>query len=160
MAEEIEAVDNYVYILNVRFAGDIYFEKEVADGVEDVRLPSMILQPVVENAVNHGIRNVEWEGHIWLTVKRTEDIVHVTIRDNGQGMTPERIREVMEGKVRAGDSSNDTSGIGIDNVISRLELFFGRKNLLQIESGGPGQGTEVRISIPCGAAAEKNAGQQ
>ena len=66
----------------------------------------------------------------------------------------------MEGKVRAGDSSNDTSGIGIDNVISRLELFFGRKNLLQIESGGPGQGTEVRISIPCGAAAEKNAGQQ
>ena len=160
MAEEIEAVDNYVYILNVRFAGDIHFEKEVADGVEDVRLPSMILQPVVENAVNHGIRNVEWEGHIWLTVKRTEDIVHVTIRDNGQGMTQERIRAVMEGKVRAGDSSNDTSGIGIDNVLSRLELFFGRKNLLQIESGGPGQGTEVRISIPCGAAAEKNAGQQ
>ena len=94
--------------------------------------------------MNHGIRNVEWEGHIWLTVKRTEDIVHVTIRDNGQGMTQERIREVMEGKVRAGDSSNDTSSIGIDNVLSRLELFFGRKNLLQIESGGPGQGTEVR----------------
>ena len=160
MAEEIEAVDNYVYILNVRFAGDIHFEKEVADGVEDVRLPSMILQPVVENAVNHGIRNTEWEGHIRLTVERTEDMVYVTIRDNGQGMTQERIRAVMEGKVRAGDSSNDTSGIGIDNVLSRLELFFGRKNLLQIESGGPGQGTEVRISIPCGAASEKNAGQQ
>ncbi|MDO4320886.1 MAG: histidine kinase [Lachnospiraceae bacterium] len=149
LAEEIEAVDNYVYILNVRFAGDIHFEKEIAAGVEDVQLPSMILQPLVENAVNHGIRGVEWEGYIWLKVKRTESGgLLISIRDNGQGMTQERIREVMEGKVREKKELKDSTGIGMDNVISRLELFFGRKNLLQIYSDGPGKGTEIDILIP------------
>lgn len=148
MAEEIEAVDNYVYILNVRFAGDIHFEKHIDAGVEDVRLPSMILQPIVENAVNHGIRNVEWEGHIWLTVSRGEHDVIISIRDNGQGMTQERIHEVLEGRVRGNENQTDCSGIGMDNVINRLELFFGRKGLLQIYSAGPEQGTQVRIRIP------------
>ena len=62
LEEELEAVDNYIYILNVRFAGDIHFSKKVECDVENVRVPSMILQPVVENAVNHGIRNIDWEG--------------------------------------------------------------------------------------------------
>lgn len=153
LAEEIETVDNYVYILNVRFAGDIHFEKQVAADVGDVRLPSMILQPIVENAVNHGIRNVEWEGHIWLTVTRQKDAVLISIRDNGQGMTQERILEVLERRVRQADSRTDSSGIGMDNVINRLELFFGRKDLLQISSAGPKQGTQVCIRIP---AEEKN----
>ena len=62
LGEELEAVDNYIYILNVRFAGDIHFNKDVDESLENVRVPSMILQPVVENAVNHGIRDIEWEG--------------------------------------------------------------------------------------------------
>lgn len=148
MSEEIEAVDNYVYILNVRFAGDIHFEKVIAPGIEQVRMPSMILQPLVENAVNHGIRNVDWEGHIRLTALRREDGIIVSVRDNGQGMTQERICEVLEGRVREGEGETDSSGIGMDNVISRLELFFGEKHLLQIYSAGPGQGTEVSIRIP------------
>lgn len=127
MAEEIAAVDNYVYILNVRFAGDIHFEKQIAAGVDDVRLPSMILQPMVENAVNHGIRNVEWEGHIWLDVSRDGTDVMISIRDNGQGMTQERICEVLEGRARETGSQSDVSGIGMDNVINRLELFSDRK---------------------------------
>lgn len=147
LAEEIETVDNYVYILNVRFSGDIHYEKEIAPGVEDVRLPSLILQPVVENAVNHGLREVEWEGHIRLAVERGEDALTVSIRDNGQGMTQERIDEVLGGWTRQDDSANST-GIGLNNVISRLELFFERKDLVQIRSGGPGQGTEVRLTIP------------
>ena len=52
--EEIEAVDNYIYILNVRFAGDLCYEKEIDSDVENIRVPSMILQPIVENAVQHG----------------------------------------------------------------------------------------------------------
>lgn len=148
LSEEIEAVDNYVYILNVRFAGDIHFEKSIAPGVEDVRLPSMILQPLVENAVNHGIRNVEWEGYIRLKVECEGRRLRIIVSDNGQGMTGERIREVLEGKVRQPDGQGDSTGIGMDNVINRLELFFGQKNLLQIFSEGPGLGTEVVITIP------------
>ena len=181
LGEEIEAVDNYVYILNVRFAGDIHFEKKIMPGFEDVRLPSMILQPLVENAVNHGIRNVEWEGHICLEVgceyaaepfvqgHEAADVMDaetrqgipdrgaharnmvlvIRVTDNGQGMTQERIREILERRVRRPDGQGDSTGIGMDNVINRLELFFGQKNLLEIYSDGPDQGTEVKITIPC-----------
>lgn len=84
LEEELEAVDNYIYILNVRFAGDIHFSKKVECDVENVRVPSMILQPVVENAVNHGIRNIDWEGHIELSVERWKDHIEISVRDNGQ----------------------------------------------------------------------------
>ena len=155
LAEEIEAVDNYVYILNVRFSGEISFIKEIDSDVDQVEMPSMILQPLVENAVNHGIRDVEWEGCIWLKVSREKDHLSLSVRDNGQGMTQERIREVLEGKLREADQDREVSGIGMDNVIGRLELFFGRKNLLQIHSEGTGRGTEVRITIPLGFREQK-----
>ena len=53
----LEAVDNYIYILNVRFAGDIIYIKEIDEDIENIRIPSMILQPLVENAVQHGIHD-------------------------------------------------------------------------------------------------------
>lgn len=149
LAQEIEAVDNYVYILNVRFSGEIHYIKNIAPCFDDVQLPSMILQPLVENAVNHGIRDVEWDGYIWLTVEPVDDMLVISVRDNGQGMTAERISEVLEGRIRENDGQKDSTGIGMDNVISRMELFFGQKGLLQIYSEGPGTGTEVRLTIPC-----------
>lgn len=159
LAEEIETVDNYVYILNVRFAGDIHFEKEIEAGVEEVRIPSMILQPLVENAVNHGLREADWEGHIWLNIRRREDCISVSVRDNGMGMTEERIQEVLSGWTRK-DEGTDSTGIGLDNVIRRLELFYEKKNLLEIYSEGPGQGTEVRLLIPLQGAAEEGEDRQ
>lgn len=148
LEEELEAVDNYVYILNVRFAGDIHFEKMIDPCIENVELPSMILQPIVENAVNHGIRNVEWEGWIFLTVEQKADCISIRVRDNGEGMTQERIDEVLSGNAGSGKEKQDSTGIGVDNVINRLELFFGEKNLVSIESEGIGKGTEVQIRIP------------
>ena len=56
----------------------------------------------------------------------------ISIRDNGQGMTQERICEVLEGRTNRPDGQKDSTGIGMDNVINRLELFFGQKNLLQM----------------------------
>ena len=148
LEEEIEAVDNYVYILNVRFAGDIHFSKDIDTDVENVVLPSMIIQPLVENAVNHGIRNVEWEGHISLTVKNDGDDLIIAVKDNGMGMTEDRIREILECHVHGNKLETDSTGIGLDNVIHRLELYFDQKDLLEIESAGPGLGTEVRLRIP------------
>ena len=148
LEEELEAVDNYVYILNVRFAGDIHFEKMIDPCIENTELPSMILQPIVENAVNHGIRNVSWEGWIFLRVERMAGCVMISVRDNGEGMTQERIAAVLSGKAGTGEEKKDSTGIGVDNVINRLELFFREKDLLTITSEGPGQGTEVRIRIP------------
>lgn len=148
LLDELKSVDNYVYILNVRFAGEIGYEKNIDPGVDEVQLPSMILQPIVENAVNHGIRDVEWAGHIQLIVQHISEGLVISVKDNGQGMTQERIREILEGRVHENEEQKDSTGIGMDNVINRLELFFGIKGLLQIYSGGIGKGTEVRIMIP------------
>ena len=105
LSEEIEAVENYVYILNVRFAGDIHYTKNIDKRVLDVRVPSMILQPIVENAVNHGIRNIEREGTIHLEVQKDGGNIVISVKDNGKGMSPERIEEVLSGHAETGRNS-------------------------------------------------------
>ena len=85
--EEIGAVDNYIYILNVRFAGDITYIKEVDEGIDNIRIPSMILQPLVENAVQHGIHDCMETGWIRMEIHRNGEMLDVTVRDNGAGMT-------------------------------------------------------------------------
>lgn len=148
LEEELDAVDNYIYILNVRFAGDIHFTKEVDAEVENVRVPSMILQPVVENAVNHGIRDIDWEGYIDLKVCRQEEVLEISICDNGKGMTRPQIEKVLAGQAGTDTEQSDSTGIGMNNVISRLELYYDRKGLMNIYSEGEGKGTEVVIRVP------------
>ena len=148
LGEELEAVDNYIYILNVRFAGEIHFSKDVDESLEDIRVPSMILQPVVENAVNHGIRDIEWEGKIHLTVTGDADYIRISVKDNGKGMTPEQIESVLSGNKEHGNDQSDSTGIGMNNVISRLELYYEEPGLVEINSDGENKGTEVVIYIP------------
>ena len=148
LGEELEAVDNYIYILNVRFAGDIHFSKDVDESLENVRVPSMILQPIVENAVNHGIRDIEWEGKIHLTVTGDADYIRISVKDNGKGMTPEQIEGVLSGNKEYKKEEGDSTGIGMNNVISRLELYYEEKGLVEINSDGVDKGTEVVIYIP------------
>ena len=151
LGEEIEAVDNYIYILNVRFAGDIHYYKEVTPGYEDVVVPTMFLQPLVENAVTHGIHAMEGNGEIHLIVQPEEDGLHVVVKDNGAGMSPEKATEITNGEfvsVEAVDGSSKSTGIGLKNVISRLKLYYGRDDLFGIASEGKGMGTEVHVIIP------------
>lgn len=146
LREELDVVDNYIYILNVRFAGDIHFNKSVDERVLDQKMPSMLLQPIVENAVNHGIRNVEWEGKIHLEVKKDGDYVRIRVADNGRGMTMERIAEVLEGQIK--EKQKNSSGVAMTHVIHRLELYYERKDLLSIHSEGLNKGTEVIVLLP------------
>ncbi|MCI6006019.1 MAG: histidine kinase [Blautia sp.] len=148
LREEVEAVENYIYILNVRFAGDIHYTTDVDESVLECRVPSMILQPIVENAVNHGIRNIEWEGFIQLRIKQMGTDIRISVSDNGKGISEERIGQILSGEIRTEENPGDSTGIGMYNVISRLELYYKQKNLLAIESAGEDQGTEVTITIP------------
>ena len=134
LGEELTAVENYIYILNVRFAGDIHFTKKVDESIMECRVPSMILQPLVENAVNHGIRNIDWEGKILLEITGLEDNILIRVKDNGKGMSEERIREVLDGCMEDTGEQSDSTGVGMNNVISRLELYYDKK-----ESGGDKQ---------------------
>ena len=146
LEEEIRLVDNYIYILNVRFSGEIHFEKDIDRECEKVTVPAMIIQPIVENAVNYGVRDIEWEKLIRLSVYREEGSIEIEVMDNGAGMSRERIEEVMSGK--RGRQEADSNGVGLSNVISRLKLFYGTERVLDIYSEGKDKGCVVRIHIP------------
>lgn len=148
LGEELTAVENYIYILNVRFAGDIHFTKKVDESIMECRVPSMILQPLVENAVNHGIRNIDWEGKILLEITGLEDNILIRVKDNGKGMSEERIREVLDGCMEDTGEQSDSTGVGMNNVISRLELYYDKKNLVEINSPGENMGTEIILTLP------------
>jgi two-component system sensor histidine kinase YesM len=148
LADEIGLVDNYIYILNVRFSGEIHFTKSVNDSLTSVPVPGMILQPIVENSVNYGIRNIEREKKILLEVFGDGDNVCVRVTDNGEGMSQERITEVMNGSAGVNPVMKDSNGVGLKNVMSRLELYYGKKDILRISSEGKDRGTVVDIVIP------------
>ena len=148
LGEEIRLVDNYVYILNVRFAGEIHFEKDVDQSLNRVAVPGMILQPLVENAVNYGIRNIDWEGRIELTVCRKDDSISISVWDNGAGMTSERIDQVLTGSIDEEAATDHSNGVGMRNVIERLNLFFHDQAKMEIFSEGINKGTEVVLTIP------------
>ena len=152
LREEMNLVDNYIYILNVRFSGEIYYEKEIGDSVgeklDEIMLPGMILQPVIENSVNYGIRNIDWQGLITLKVYETDKDICIEINDNGIGISQEKIEQIMTGTLTEHDMSKDSNGIGLDNVINRLKLYCDSDEVFEILSDGENQGTTVFIHLP------------
>ncbi len=152
LAQEIEMVDTYIYILNVRFSGEIHFIKEIEDEeLLRVRIPGMTLQPLVENCVNYGIHNIDREGLITLSVYGVDDYICISVADNGIGMSQELIHDIMDGSYRekkAIDDSHKGNGVGVNNVFERLRLYYNDRNEVEIISGGRDQGTEVVISVP------------
>ncbi len=148
LADEIRLVDNYVYILNVRFSGEILFQKEIDESLLDVRVPSMILQPIVENSVNYGIRGLDREGRIELDVYQEGNSICVSIWDNGNGMEEARIREVLEGDIQSDPATSGSNGVGLRNVMERLQLYYKEGAKLEILSEGKDKGTEILITIP------------
>ncbi|MBO6240939.1 MAG: histidine kinase [Butyrivibrio sp.] len=146
--EEVTLVDNYIHILNVRFSGDIGYEKQIDERLLNYKMPSMILQPIVENAVNHGIREMAGDGKIVLKVYRQDKCICLSVKDNGKGISKENIEKILAGSYVSDENAYDNNGIGMDNVISRLRLFAGREEVMQILSKGEGCGCEVIVSIP------------
>ena len=154
--DEIELVDNYIYILNVRFSGDIHYEKSIEEKVLDAPMPSMILQPIIENCINHGIREMAGKGKIWLTAFSFEGQPCISIRDNGIGMSAETIEKILAGTYREEELSEDSNGIGMNNIIVRLQLFTETEDVIDIISEGKNMGTEVRIYLKPSAREDKH----
>lgn len=146
ISDELALIDNYIYILNVRFSGDIHYEKEVDITLLRVTMPSMILQPIVENCVNHGIHEMMGEGRIIMKVFRQDDMACISIEDNGVGMDEETIEKLRLGKFDASNKKS-SNGVGMDNVMARLRLHEGRDDVLSIESDGPGMGSKFTVFI-------------
>ena len=145
IGEELELVDNYIYILNVRFSGEIHYEKEVDQNLLNVEMPSMILQPIVENCVNHGIREMMGEGKIKMSVYSLDNTACIRIEDNGAGMDEKTVENLKNG--RPTSEKKDSNGIGMDNVYARLKLFTETDDCFSIESDGPGKGSRFTIYL-------------
>ena len=148
LQEEIELVDNYVSIMNVRFSGDIHYEKSIDCDITGVRVPCMIIQPAVENAISYGIRNISWEGKIRLEVHREGSEILIYVRDNGIGISSERLQDIRSGKTAHTSSDKNSNGVGLGNVQKRLNLYYNKENLFSIDSEGENMGTLVTIRIP------------
>jgi two-component system, sensor histidine kinase YesM len=134
--------------LNVRFSGDINFERLINESILDTQIPAMVLQPIVENAVNYGIRGLNRKGVIKLSVFRGDTDICLSVKDNGIGMEKDKIAQVLAGQRLEDELTHNSNGVGLVNVISRLKLYFNREDVLEIISEGKDRGTEVVIHIP------------
>lgn len=152
LGDEIRNVENYMHLLNERFADKIEFSLKKDDSILDLKIPCMILQPLVENAYIHGISDVEYQGKITLSAQNQSGYAVISIRDNGKGFSEGKIREILSGDPgdrteTAGRHEGHTNGIGLNNILSRLKIFYSREDILKIYSA-PGQGAEVVLRIP------------
>ena len=136
LRQELDFIDDYLDIEVVRFGRDkLLIRKEIDPETLDMVVPSMILQPLVENALRHGIAPKIEGGTITLRAKRGKGRLTVEVIDDGVGISEQRQTEVYG------------SGIGISNVRERLKVVYGQDFLLKIDSQ-PGKGTAIRFEIP------------
>lgn len=152
IGDELRNVENYMHLLNERFADRIEFTMTKEDIVLERKIPCMILQPIVENAFIHGIGDLEYLGKIGLDALYQDGCAVISIWDNGKGMTKEKIHEILSGDSADKEEMENrhaghTNGIGMNNIISRLRIFYSKEDILNIYSE-PGQGTEVVLCIP------------
>jgi len=123
----------------VRFGPQLRIERAFSPDTLDGVVPSMILQPLVENSIKHGIAPKVGGGRIILRSLRENGRTIIEVEDNGLGMTGERLDQVFSG--------TDGSGIGLRNVGERLRVIYGELAVLHLTSE-PGRGTVARIEIP------------
>ncbi len=142
LEEEIGYLKKYVAIQHMRFGERFIIYYEVEDGLLQTPVFRLMLQPIIENSILHGIRYREETGYIKLTVYERGDIIRFRVFDTGVGMSREKLQELRE-KI---DTFN-VHNIGLSNVNNRLKLYFGEKAGLRIHSI-EGQGTIVEFEIP------------
>ncbi|HEY9058974.1 MAG TPA: 7TM diverse intracellular signaling domain-containing protein [Pseudobacteroides sp.] len=134
---EILHVKSYLEIEKARFSDKLNIVYEIDNNIE-CKVPPYILQPLVENAVRHGILPLKNGGTVRLSVKKTDNMLYIVIEDNGVGMTEEKLNSILNG-------TDKTSGIGLSNVKGRIQRIYKRK--IKIESA-IGKGTIICITIP------------
>lgn len=143
--QELKHVENYVAIQKIRYSGLLSYEEGIAEELKDYYVVKMILQPIVENAIYHGIKEKGRAGLIRITAKETENTIIICVSDDGQGMSEERLNQV-ESMMEQGIDMNPNA-YGIINVQRRIQMNFGKEYGLHFESKY-GTGTQVYVTLP------------
>lgn len=145
VAKEIEHLKNYTYIMSERMHDNVQYVYDIDPGAEYAPIPRLSLQPLVENALNHGLKNRAGEKKVRISAKLLGEELLVSVEDNGVGMDAEAINRSLsqEDLHRAATGTS----IGLHNINARLKLLYGEQYGLRVESQ-PGRGTRVRMTIP------------
>lgn len=150
LQKEIALIDDYMYIINVRYSGEIHYEKQIDPEALDYRMPGMILQPIVENCIKHGVGELEGEKKIVLEVTCEGEQIVISVRDNGVGMDQKTIDQLLQVKdeLQKTENVSKNGSIGMRNVLTRLRLYYDKTDIMEITSLGENMGTEVTLFLP------------
>ena len=153
LSRELELLQLYLDIMQVRFQGRLDIAMDVDGDVMDALVPNFVLQPLVENAVMHGVSKVEGTGTIQLRARRVGDDVIITVRDNGPGL------DTTTGsgqRAAPAEPGGGTGGVGLSNTRARLEQLYGAEQRLALHRAPEG-GTVAEIVLPYHTGADLHA---
>ncbi|MEP6715136.1 MAG: histidine kinase [Terriglobia bacterium] len=135
LREEVNFIDDYLSIELVRFGDKLRVEKRIDPEAADMLVPSMLLQPLIENSIKHGLSGKIGGGTITLTARRDRDRLLLEVADDGMGIAETELSNIF------------TKGIGVSNVKERLQVLYNQDYRMTIDSQ-PGRGTRIEIEIP------------
>ena len=153
LSDEIKNVDNYILIQKFRFQDRFSFEKRIAGSDRDLMkclIPNFIIQPILENAITHGLEDKPADGKIALSIYSTQSRLIIQVTDNGSGIPDKKLRELvalLNNEHAAEISDSVHVGIGVININQRIKMQYGNEYGLSIAST-VGVGTQVEITLP------------
>ena len=137
LSKELKYIDSYLLIMKNRYGERLSYESDIDTSLLGQEVPKLILQPLIENAIYHGIDKMRKKGTIKLTICKKEQDIYIEIMDNGKGMLPEEVKDLNKKFKEDRDDyilGDNRKSIGLANVNGRVKLFFGMEYGLQIES--------------------------
>lgn len=148
LQKELDHIRIYLQIQKIRFGDRVDYEIIVQPELdtENHRMLPLLLQPIVENAIVHGLEGRGSEGKVWVAVYIMDSVLYIDISDNGMGMAPDELEELRK-SINSYDGEFRTSSIGLNNINRRIRLCYGEDYGLTILSTA-GEGTRVTVSLP------------
>ncbi|WNR45279.1 sensor histidine kinase [Paenibacillus roseipurpureus] len=143
--QELEMIREYLNLQRFAYVMEFTYDLQIEPELNDCYILKHLLQPVVENAFLHGIKGLKDQGYILVRVVKRGGQILIQVRDNGKGMTPEKLERILNSEPN--EQSEAAGGYGIQNVRRRLELHYGIQHGIHIQSQ-PGAGTTLTMLIP------------
>ena len=146
--QELDYVKNYIYIQHIRYKDRFDIIYDIDESLLKQAVPKLIIQPIVENAIIHGIENSKNKNLLYISVKRENECIIIIVKDTGIGMTDEKVSELLKEPLNAeGDEQKAHTNLGLYAVHKRIQLMYGDLYGLTVQSQA-GEGTTVTLHIP------------
>ncbi|WP_198520793.1 sensor histidine kinase [Alteribacter populi] len=149
--DEFDHIERYMQLMKMRFEDRLAWKVSLTPGYETVKIPKLLIQPIVENAILHGIGNKDGEGFVEIEAIPTDDLskLVMTIKDNGPGITQSKINDILNALESERVPSEEGNGMAIPNVNKRLRLYYNDANIRELSiTSEVGKGTVVTLEIP------------